>query len=294
MVSQDRKTEGVGSFCFEQNRLPSRSVLPWRSPSTAKDIAQASKPLSPVELHALYAGTAVPQHRYLAPALVAAVHSPEIALDPAKWIAGLEEIQLPSLVDAWLHTNNNSSFEQLKCVGLDQHTGQLLAVVKITQSRGYLGGADTAGSREYVAFWVDWGFGLQYEGTASAQVFDSDGLMASEQEITVTLSADLSRHAQAECLAAPAIKVRAVLSWNTPPSTTHPYAQVVWGNKLDCRIATVSHPAAYSGKPMTIPIGLRSGGSVFSFQTKDEADRGLSFTRCRMNSAGWVRNAPSY
>jgi len=188
MVFQEDKTGSGGSFCFEQNRRRRRSVLPWKTSSAAKGyshpltflkndevkpvsepelsftpdrLAQAFSPLSPAELHALYAGTSVPQHRYLAPALLAAVHSPEIALDPAKWFAGLEDIQLFSLVDAWLHTNNNSSFEQLKAVSLDPHTSQLTAVLAIKQSCGYLGGPSTAGSREYVAFWVDWGFGFQ-------------------------------------------------------------------------------------------------------------------------------------
>ena len=48
------------------------------------------KQLTPAELHELYNGTTVQQHRYLAPSLTAAVHSPVIALDPAKWFAGID------------------------------------------------------------------------------------------------------------------------------------------------------------------------------------------------------------
>lgn len=308
MAIQNGKNMEAGPFCFEQNRWRRRVVLPWRTTSSAMDSirksttsefekvrqtsedqaniisnlrAQALIPLSPAELHALYAGTSVPQHRYLAPALVAAVHSPEIAMDPAKWFAGIEGIPLSGLVDAWLHTNNDSSFEQLRSVSLDPHTNQWTAVLTIKQSRGYSGGPATAGSREYVAFWVDWGHGFQYEGTASVAVFDSNSVPASGLEISVSLPVDFSRNAHAECLAPPAIKVRAVLSWNTPPSTTHPYAQVVWGNSMDLRIIIASNPAIYSRKMADIPVGSRRGNSSFFFKTGDAADGGLSLTQYR-------------
>jgi len=257
MAIQYGKFAGVQEFCFEQ----------------------AAHLLSPAELHALYAGTTVPQHRYLAPALVAAVHSPEIALDPAKWFSELEDIQLSSVVRAWLNTNNNSSFEQLKCVGFDPRTRQLTGVLAIKQSRGYLGWTHTAGSREFVAFWVDWGFGFQYEGTASAAVFDSGSHLGSELEIRVGLPVDFSRHMPAEGLAAATIKVRAVLSWNTPPSTTHPYAPVVWGNSLDLRLVISSHRAVYSSKEADFLTGSWRGNSALAFNANDLAD--------------WVRDAAS-
>ena len=56
--------------------------------------------LTLAELHELYDGTTVPQHRYLAPSLTAAVHSPSIALDPAKWFAGIDDVNLCSVARA--------------------------------------------------------------------------------------------------------------------------------------------------------------------------------------------------
>ena len=196
----------------------------------------ASKPmqLTPAELHELYDGTTVPQHRYLAPSLTAAVHSPVIALDPAKWFAGIEDVDLSSVASAWLNTNSNTEYEQLKRIELDSDASQLTAVLTVKQSLGYCGGHMTAGSREFVAFWVDWGSGFQYVGTTSAAVHDSGRLPATGQETSVALPIHLSRQGENEC--AKTVKVRAVLSWNTLPSTTNPNAPVVWGESLDCTI----------------------------------------------------------
>lgn len=192
--------------------------------------------LTPADLHELYDGTTVPQHRYLAPSLTAAVHSSAIALDPAKWFAGIADVDLCSVARAWLNTNANTEYEQLKRIELDPDASQLTAVLTVKQSLGYCGGPVTAGSREYVAFWIDWGLGFQYVGTTSAAVHDSGRLPATGQETSVVLPIHLANHAQPRSEGVKTVKVRAVLSWNTPPSTTNPGASVVWGNSLDCKI----------------------------------------------------------
>jgi hypothetical protein len=194
------------------------------------------KTLSPAELHRLYEGALVPQHRYLSTALSEAVNSPEIAPHPSKWLSGVSGIDLPKVVDAWLNTNRNTEYEQLYCIGLDPDTGQLTAVVTVKRGSGYSGGPRTAGSREYVAFWVDWGSGFQYEGTASVAVYDFGWLPSAGLEYNVSLPIDLLSRIQPGCEGRQTVKVRAVLSWNTPPSTTDPNAPVIWGNGMECRI----------------------------------------------------------
>ena len=204
------KSAAAGELCFAQNRRRRPGILSWIWPSFSGFLApastpseghedkpasqaetaetfdlfpQAPPPLSPAELHALYAGTTVPPHRYLAPALIAALHSPSIALDPAKWFTDLEDVDLSSVAGAWLRTNSDTTFEQLKCIDLDARASQLTAVLAIKQGWGYAGGSSTAGSREFVAFWIDWGSGYEYEGTASAAVHDSSVLPAESIEI---------------------------------------------------------------------------------------------------------------
>jgi hypothetical protein len=200
------------------------------------DSALKTKQLTPAELHELYDGTTVPQHRYLAPSLTAAVHSPAIALDPAKWFTGIDDVNLCNVARAWLNTNSNTEYEQLKRIELAPDACQLSAVLTVKQSIGYCGGHMTAGSREFVAFWVDWGSGFQYVGTTSAAVHDSGRLPATGQDYSVVLPIHLSQPAQLQSEDAKTVKVRAVLSWNTPPSTTNPNAPVVWGESLDCKI----------------------------------------------------------
>jgi len=194
------------------------------------------KTMSPAELHRLYAGSSVPGHRYLASSLNAAVHSPEIARDPAKWLADIPEINLAALVNAWLHTNCSTDYEQLYCIGLEPDTGQLTGMVKMKQGSGYSGRPCTTGSREYVAFWVDWGAGLRYEGTASVAVYDFGWLPPAGLEYIVSLPFGIHSRMPLLSGGAKSVKVRAVLSWNTPPSTTDPYAPVVWGNSIESRI----------------------------------------------------------
>jgi hypothetical protein len=202
-------------------------------PSEPAILASRPKQLNAAELHQLYAGTSVPAHRYLSGLLSTAATSPAIALDPAKWFAGIAEIDPSSVVAAWLNTNGSTAYEQLNSIGLDANTSRLTGLLTIKQRRGYAGGPSTAGSREYVAFWVDWGSGFQYEGTTSVEVHDYSSLPAIGLEYVVFLPVDIRAHAQPGSRGAKKVKVRAVLSWNTPPSTTNPCAPVVWGNSLD-------------------------------------------------------------
>jgi hypothetical protein len=217
-----REVHSVATVHSMQAIYPAQAIL-----------ASREKLLSPDELHQLYDGTSVPAHRYLAGLLSTAVNSPEIVPDPAKWLAGISEVNLSGVVEAWLSTRGSTEYEQLNSIGLDAHTSRLTGVVRVKQRSGYLGGPSTAGSREYVAFWVDWGSGFHYEGTTSVAVHDFSSLPAAGLEYKVFLPVDVRSHAQPGSKGAKKVKVRAVLSWNTPPPATDSGAPVVWGNSLD-------------------------------------------------------------
>ncbi len=229
------------------------------------------KALSTVELHRLYANTKVPQHRYLAPVLASAAGTPALASvvkppipfpGPIKQKAlfgGISDIDLVGLVEQWLNTNGNTSFEQLDCIGLDPNTSQLTGILEVKQGSGYSGGPCTAGSREYVAFWVDWGSGWEYAGTTSVVVHDYSIVAPNTLEYNVFLPVDLLSHAK-PCYTGPhTAKVRAVLSWQTPPSTTDPYAPVVWGNSREGLI--LIPPGDIIGTGQQVPV-LSAVGDV--------------------------------
>ena len=240
-VSSNTATQGS---IFRAKRFPGlassgyRALLQAYTNYFGKHTGNAFKPkqLTPAELHELYDGTTVPQHRYLAPSLTAAVNSPSIAMDPAKWFAGIADVNPSSVAGAWLNTNGSTEYEQLKFIGLEPNTSQLIGILTVKKRSGYCGGPSTAGSREFVAFWVDSGLGFEYEGTASVVVHDYSSLPATGRVYHVFLPVNLHSHAQPGSEGAKTVKVRAVLSWNIPPSTTNPSAPVVWGNSLDGQI----------------------------------------------------------
>ncbi|MGA2903895.1 MAG: hypothetical protein ABSD98_08685 [Candidatus Korobacteraceae bacterium] len=249
-----------------------------------QNIAAAKpKALSPAELNTLYAGTKVPQHRYLASFLAAGVNSPAPALHPAKSFAGISGVDLSGVIGSWINTNGDTEYEQLDCVGLDPNASQLTGVLTVKQSSGYSGGPCTAGSREYVAFWVDWGSGFQYQGTTSVGVHDFSSIPAGGLEYNVFLPIDLAPHAQPCQDGAKTAKVRGVLSWNTPPSTTNPNAPVVWGNSLDGLILIPPGQAVTDGNqvPFLASVGavdvteIGSDGRIINATIN--AETGLAF-----------------
>jgi len=227
--------------------------------------AAPAKALNPLDLHELYAETNVPQHRYLANLLSSATSAPTAA--SAKKIAekvkvtfgGISDVNLIDVVGNFLNTNGDTAYEQLDCIGLDPNLSQLAGVLQIKQGAGYAGGPCTTGSTEYVAFWVDWGSGLEYAGTTSVNVHDFSPIPAGGLHYNVFLPVDLLSHAK-PCSSGPQTAlVRAVLSWNTPPSTTNPFAPVVWGNSLDGLI--LIPPGQEIGNGQQVPV-LTAVGDV--------------------------------
>jgi hypothetical protein len=227
-----------------------------------------AKALSPVDLHELYANTDVPQHRYLAPLLSSSAAAPAFAAQaniaqaapvtkvsaakPKAIFGGISDIDIAGLVEQWLNTNGNTSFESLDCVGLDTNTSQLVGVIHVKQSSGYSGGPCSAGSKEFVAFWVDWGSGWEYAGTTSVVVHDFTSIPAGGLEYNVFLPVDLLSHAQPCYDGAKTATVRGVLSWNTPPSTTNPYAPVVWGNAKQGLVLVPPGPVIGEGQQVPV------------------------------------------
>jgi hypothetical protein len=207
------------------------------------------------ELHGLYAKTTVPPHRYLYEHVEQAISTPWTAelMIPAPdgdgwppvppegpippeppWppevpgLIDLPGIDWPEVIAELLETKGDTKYEELTCVGLDTTEEALVGVLQVKLPSGYSGGLCTRGSTEYVGFWVDWGAGWEPAGIATVNTHDirsipSDGLMYS-----VYLPVNLDIHRQPCGAGAKTAKVRAILSWNVPP--TGPYYDPRWGN----------------------------------------------------------------
>ena len=159
----------------------------------------------------------------------------ELGLDLNAAIAALEQ------------TKGNVAYEELDCLGLDYNRGWLDATIHVKRPTGYLGNLCQKGSFEYVAFWADWENTCEYEylGTVALNVHDiasipPDGL---HYWVGLPVTSQLAQH-RGPCSKPKVARIRAVLSWNVPPSTVDPDALSFYGNRLD------THVEIRPGKPV--------------------------------------------
>jgi hypothetical protein len=147
----------------------------------------------------------------------------------------------------------DATFEQLDSVALEArpNSEQLVATFRIKQNAGYSGNLATAGSLEYVAFWADWEnmSTFTYLGTVPVKVHDVNRGSGEDICYTAALPVDLSAH-RAGRETARIARIRAVLSWAVPPSTTNPNAMNAWGNSID---ALVRFPVGKTGSGGNMP-----------------------------------------
>jgi hypothetical protein len=133
----------------------------------------------------------------------------------------------------------NVDFEELTCAGLNTNTDTLGAVIKIKKPSGYGGDLCHAGSSEFVAFWADWnndGTFDQYLGTTSVALHDLNASFPKDDlYYCVALPVNLSAHLR-DCKKPNVVRIRAVLSWGSLPSTTDPNALNYYGNRIDTHV----------------------------------------------------------
>lgn len=136
-------------------------------------------------------------------------------------------------------TTGDVTFEELVCVGLNTATDMLGAVIHVKKPSGYCGYLCQSGSREYVAFWADWnndGIFESYLGTAVVAVHDIPGIPNEGLFYSVSLHVNNITEHLKSCSHPNVIKIRAVLSWGVPPSSTNPDSLLTWGNRLDALV----------------------------------------------------------
>lgn len=119
-------------------------------------------------------------------------------------------------------------YEELTCVGLYPEEDQLEAVIEIKRPVGYKGDLCTLGSLEYVAFYVDWGSGWEWEGTAKVRVHDIPEV--DDRHLHYAVRQPISDPRLKRCQVENVVRVKAILSWEAPP--TGPFYSPTWGNSL--------------------------------------------------------------
>jgi len=132
----------------------------------------------------------------------------------------------------------NTQYEELGCIGFQPQSNLLNAVVYIKLPYGFDGDLCTAGSQEYVRFYVSYDGGKTWADLGITSFTANDipeppGKPFERLEYAVTVPFDPGRRL---CFVDNFAVVRAILSWNVPPPAGDPYFTPVWGNVHDTTI----------------------------------------------------------
>lgn len=154
----------------------------------------------------------------------------------------------------------DTSYEGLECLGLDNAAGQLVATFRVKRPTGYSGPPCSAGSKEYIAFWADFDDDCTYThlGTVTVTTHDFITMPGGGLSYAALLPIDLGA-VRRKCTEPGVHKIRAVLSWNTPPSTTDPDAMPYWGNRLDAHVHVLPGDIYDGTAKLTIVGGVATG-----------------------------------
>ncbi|HLG37931.1 MAG TPA: hypothetical protein VI338_07330 [Nitrososphaera sp.] len=130
-----------------------------------------------------------------------------------------------------------TSFEEVKEVGFYPQERVLQAVLEIKQPFGYGGCPPSIGSFEYVGLFVDWNddgdFGDTGEQVGIANCHVCDPGEANEKKLPILYTVTEIRDVAPVATVAPGavVRVRAILSWQVPP--TGPDFVPTFGNRIE-------------------------------------------------------------
>ena len=206
-------------------------------------------------------------------------------------VLGKWDLDIGDLIGILEDTTGNIDYEELVDVGLDYRRRRVDATYVLKRGSGYSGGLCSAGSTEYVTFWTDWDDTCRWTllGTVAVKAYDFGTLPDGRLCYTASLPVDLTE-VMAHCSEPKVGKVRAVLSWDTPPSTTDADAVPYYGNRLDAHVLVPPRTlpsarlAIIGGVPATLisdADGLTVPGAVFdgSMNPVDALGRPCPFGR---------------
>jgi len=139
------------------------------------------------------------------------------------------EIDFSNILDVLKNPKFNTTYEELKCIGLNKRFSELHADIHLKKASGYSGTLCSNGSKEYVAFYMDFGSGWEFMGTSSVTVYDINQMPAEGLWYSTYLPVDLTPHQKKYCEEGKA-KMKGILSWNAPPAPNNPNFIATWGD----------------------------------------------------------------
>lgn len=198
--------------------------------------------LSPMELKELYKDLDVPEHRLNIKQV--SMHTEKLSKNVNVAVSELKTSVsiIPDTIKEGLIQALTSpldvKYEELHCVGLQYAEDALAAILTVKLPYGYSGNLCTDGSYEYVVFWADWdntGTFDEYLGTAAVNVHDIPDIPSGGLQYAVYLPVNMASKRR-PCTDPRIVRIRAILSWQVPPSPTDPNYDPVWGNHVDALI----------------------------------------------------------
>jgi hypothetical protein len=169
----------------------------------------------------------------------------------------LVKLDWSAILAALNKTKGDVSYEELTCLALDYNLEWAVAHFVLKRPSGYNGSLCDHGSEEYVTFWIDYDNTCEwtYLDTVKLRVHDITPFPKEGLRYWVGVPTHLAEHRRS-CKEAKIGRLRAVLSWNAPPSATNPDALPHWGNRLD------SHFEVKPGKPVTLDAAIDVIGGI--------------------------------
>jgi hypothetical protein len=136
----------------------------------------------------------------------------------------------PTSFHAVLKIQEDTTYECISCVAYDAQLEQLRATIDIKQAVGYSGVARINGSEEFVRFYVSYDGGVKWLDQGMRSVNVSDAVVPRPLAYDVILQIIQSRQPG---VSKSQPRIRAILSWNSPPPAGAPDWTPVWGNVLE-------------------------------------------------------------
>jgi hypothetical protein len=156
----------------------------------------------------------------------------------------------PTSFNAVLKIQEDTTYECISSVAYDAQFKQLRATIDIKQTAGYSGAARMNGSEEFVRFYVSCDGGAKWldQGMRSVNVSDAIVPRPLAYEVILQIVAQWQTDTPM-----PQPRVRAILSWNSPPPAGAPNWTPVWGNVVESDMQIKDSRVGYSMGLKTTP-----------------------------------------
>lgn len=200
----------------------------------------------------------------------------------------LPNFNLAEIFGFYEKTKFNTDFEELHCVSLNRDMDTLHASIQIKRKTGYNGDLCSKGGKEYVAFYMDFGTGWEYQGTQSCSVHDIPDNPAGGLWYDISLGVKLDKYRKQWCQVGKA-KVKGILSYNLLPTPGDPEFTAPWGDWEECNVEIKPLPKGVSTGLTTVVLE-KAGGMV----VVDINDGTGLATTGSAGSLGGALNSPFY